>query len=127
MPYCASKKLARLERNRNPQDHARRLQRMGAGLRQNGIANGAISVLRHVLNVAVEAGLVYSNAAVAVKRAAVRGKQISLPSIDKFNALIAEMRVVHSRDSINCADFASGLAFTGCRISEARENRLAGR
>jgi hypothetical protein len=89
--------------------------------------NGAISVLRHVLNVAVEAGLVYSNAAVAVKRAAVRGKQISLPSIDKFNALIAEMRVVHSRDSINCADFASGLAFTGCRISEARENRLAGR
>jgi integrase len=44
-----------------------------------------------------------------------------LPSIDKFNALIAEMRAGHSRDSINCADFASGLAFTGCRISEARE------
>jgi integrase len=83
--------------------------------------NNTVSVLRHVLNVAVEAGVVYSNAAAAVKRAPVHGKEIALPSIDKFNALIAEMRAGHSRDSINCADFASGLAFTGCRISETRE------
>src|SRR5437867_4394204 len=38
--------------------------------------NGAISVLRHVLNVAVDAGVVYSNAAAAVKRAAIRAKEI---------------------------------------------------
>jgi integrase len=81
--------------------------------------NNTVSVLRHVLSVAVEAGVVYNNAAAVVKRAAVRGKQISLPSIDKFNALIAEMREGHSRDSINCADFAAGLAFTGCRKGEA--------
>jgi integrase len=83
--------------------------------------NNTVSVLRHILNVAVEAGVIYSNAAAAVKRAPVRCKEIKLPSIDKFNALIAEMRAGHSRDSINCADFASGLAFTGCRISEAGE------
>jgi integrase len=83
--------------------------------------NNTVSVLRHVLNVAIEAGVVYSNAAVAVKRAPVRGKDIALPTIHKFNALIAEMRAGHSRDSINCADFASGLAFTGCRVGEARE------
>jgi integrase len=29
------------------------------------------------------------------------------------------MRAGHSRDSINCADFAAGLAFTGCRKGEA--------
>jgi integrase len=81
--------------------------------------NGAISVLRHVLNVAVEAGVVYSNAAAAVKRARVRCKEIKLPSIDRFNAMIGEMRAGHSRDSINCADFAAGLAFTGMRLSEA--------
>ena len=81
--------------------------------------NGAISVLRHVLNVAVEIGVVYSNAAAGVKRAPVRCKEIKLPSIDRFNALIAEMRAGHSRDSINCADFAAGLAFTGMRLSEA--------
>jgi integrase len=83
--------------------------------------NNTVSVLRHVLNVAVECGVLYSNAAAAVKRASVRGKEIALPTIDKFNAMIAEMREGHGRDSINCADFASGLAFTGCRVSEARE------
>jgi integrase len=83
--------------------------------------NNTVAVLRHVLNVAVEAGVVYSNPAAVVKRATVRGKEISLPTIDKFNALIEEMRVGHSRDSMNCADLASGLAFTGCRIGEARE------
>jgi integrase len=83
--------------------------------------NNTVAVLRHVLNVAVEAGVIYNNPAAVVKRAAVRGKQISLPTIDKFNALIEEMRAGHSRDSINCADLASGLAFTGCRIGEARE------
>src|SRR5438132_1799908 len=83
--------------------------------------NNTVGIFRHVLNVAVEAGVVYSNAAAVVKRAAVRGKQISLPTIEKFNALIAEMRAGHSRDSINCADFAAGLAFTGCRKGEARE------
>jgi integrase len=83
--------------------------------------NNTVSVLRHVLNVAVEAGVIYSNPAAVVKRAAVRSKQISLPTTDKFNALITEMRAGHSRDSMNCADLAAGLAFTGCRIGEARE------
>ena len=70
---------------------------------------------------AVEAGVVYSNSAALVKRAAVRGKDIALPTIEKFNALIAEMGAGHSRDSMNCGDFAAGLAFTGCRVGEARE------
>ena len=83
--------------------------------------NNTIAVLRHVLNIAAEAGVIYSNPAAALRRAAVRGKQISLPATDKFNALIVEMRNGHGRDSINCADFASGLAFTGCRLGEARE------
>jgi len=81
--------------------------------------NNTVSVLRHVLNVAVECGVVYSNAAAAVKRAPVRGKEIALPTIDKFNALITEMRAGHSRDSRNCADFALGLAVTGMRKGEA--------
>jgi integrase len=83
--------------------------------------NNTVGIFRHVLNVAVEAGVVYSNAAAVLKRASVRGKQIALPTIEKFNAMIAEMRAGHSRDSINCADFAAGLAFTGCRLGEAAE------
>jgi len=81
--------------------------------------NNTIALLRHVFAIAIEAGVLYGNPAAVLKRAAIRGKEIALPSMDKFNALIAEMRVGYGRDSINCADFASGLAFTGCRISEA--------
>ena len=83
--------------------------------------NNTAAVLRHVLNVAVEAGVVYSNAAAGLRRVATRAKQIALPSTEKFNALIEEVRNGHSRDSNNCADFAAGLAFTGCRVGEARE------
>ena len=83
--------------------------------------NNTLAVLRHVLNVGVETGVIYSNPAAVVKRAAVRGQEIALPATDKFNALIVEMRAGHSRDSVNCADLAGGLAFTGCRIGEARE------
>jgi integrase len=81
--------------------------------------NNTVALLRHILNVAIEAGVIYSNPAGALKRAAIRGKEIALPSTDKFNALISEMRAGHSRDSINCGDFAAGLAFTGCRKGEA--------
>jgi integrase len=81
--------------------------------------NNTAAILGHILNVAIEAGVIYSNPAAALKRAAIRGKEIALPTLDEFNALIAEMRSGHSRDSINCADFAAGLAFTGCRKGEA--------
>jgi integrase len=83
--------------------------------------NNTIALLRHVLAIAIEAGVLYSNPAAVLKRAAIRGKQIALPSTDKFNALLAEMRNAHSRYSSHCADFAAGLAFTGCRVGEARE------
>jgi integrase len=86
--------------------------------------NNTVSVLRHILNVAVDAGVVYSNAASEVQRAPVRGKEISLPSLDKFNALIAEMSAGHSRDSKNCADLAEGLAVTGMRKGEANALKL---
>jgi integrase len=81
--------------------------------------NNTISLLRHVFAVAVDAGVIYSNPAAGLKRAPLRGKEIALPSSEKFNAMIEEMRAGHGRDSRNCADFATGLAFTGCRLSEA--------
>jgi len=81
--------------------------------------NNTIALLRQVLNCAVDAGVIYANAAVALKRVTIHSKEIVLPSTDKFNALIAEMRNGHGRDSRNCGDFAAGLAFTGCRLSEA--------
>jgi integrase len=83
--------------------------------------NNTIALLRHVLAIAIESGVLYSNPAAVLKRAAIRGKEIALPSTDKFNSLLAEMRNGHSRYSPHCADLAAGLAFTGCRVGEARE------
>src|SRR4029450_12719740 len=83
--------------------------------------NNTIALLRHILAIAMEAGVLYSNPAAVLKRAAIRGKEIALQSIHKFNALLAEMRNGHSRYSVPCADLAAGLAFTGCRVGEARE------
>ena len=81
--------------------------------------NNTIIILRHIFSVAIEAGVIYSNPAAALKNTPLRGKEVPLPSIDNFNALIAEMRSRHGGNSRNCADFASGLAFTGCRLGEA--------
>jgi integrase len=83
--------------------------------------NNTVALLRHILNVAVEAGVIYGNPAAAVKRVPLRGKDVSLPTAAKFNAMIAEMRAGHGRYSRDCADFAEGLAFTGCRRGEANE------
>jgi integrase len=81
--------------------------------------NNTVALLRHVMDVAIEASVIYANPAAALKRAAIRSRQIELPSTDKFNALIAEMSSGGSRHSRNCADFALGLAVTGMRKSEA--------
>jgi integrase len=81
--------------------------------------NNTVALLRHILNVAIDAGVIYANPAGTLKRAAIRTREIALPSTEKFNALIAEIRAGHSRHSCKCADFVAGLAFTGMRKGEA--------
>jgi integrase len=81
--------------------------------------NNTVALLRHVFAVAVKAGVIYANPAAAVKRAKLRTKHPALPSSDKFNAMVAEMRNGHGRFSRDCADFVEGLAYSGMRKGEA--------
>lgn len=81
--------------------------------------NNSVSLLRHILDVAKECGVIHSNAADGLERVPVRSKHLELPTRAQFAAFIQEMRAGHSRDSQNCADFAQGLAFTGRRLSES--------
>ena len=81
--------------------------------------NNTVALLRHVFAVAVEAGVIYANPAAVLKRAALRGKEIALPSSDKFHAMVEEMRNGHGRFSRDCADFVEGLAYSGMRKGEA--------
>jgi integrase len=81
--------------------------------------NNTVALLRHVFAVAVEAGVIYANPAGAVKRVQLRTKEIALPSSEKFNAMVEEMRNGHGRFSRDCADFVEGLAYSGMRKGEA--------
>ena len=83
--------------------------------------NAALALLRHVIAVAIESGVLYSNPAVGLERKAVKQKQLELPTRAQFAAFIAAIRSAHSRDTQNCGDLVQGLAFTGCRIAEAAQ------
>jgi len=83
--------------------------------------NAAIGLVRNTLQLAVEAGVMYHNPAVGLKRRSVKGKALKLPTRKQFAAFVAEIRNGGGRDSRNCADLVEGLAYTGCRIGEARE------
>ncbi|MEO7168320.1 MAG: site-specific integrase, partial [Chthoniobacterales bacterium] len=83
--------------------------------------NNTLAVLRHVFDLAIECGVIYSNPASALKRKSIRRRALTLPSRAQFAAFIQTMETAGSRDSRNCADLAQGMAFTGCRVGEARQ------
>jgi integrase len=82
-------------------------------------ANNTLMVLRNVLEIAVESGVLYANPARAVKRAKIRSKELVLPDRSQFVKFVREIRSGGGRDSQNCADFVQFIAFSGCRLSEA--------
>jgi integrase len=83
--------------------------------------NNTLSALRHVFEVAKDAGIIYSNAAENLGRVPVRAKQVTLPSSDQFLQIVDAVEHAGAWCSRDCADFVRGLAFTGCRKSEAAQ------
>jgi integrase len=83
--------------------------------------NNSVAVLRHVFDVAIECGVIYSNPAAMLKRKSIRQKTLTLPTRAQFAEFVRTMETAGGRDSRNCADFVRGMALTGCRLGEARE------
>lgn len=81
--------------------------------------NGAVSAMRRVFQIAVEAGVRHGNPMQIVRRARVRKKELRLPENEKFHAFVAEIKNGRSRFSNSCADLVQFLAYGGFRISEA--------
>ncbi|MDQ6939627.1 MAG: site-specific integrase [Verrucomicrobiota bacterium] len=100
---------------RDCRDWAARLFREFSGTR----ANNTLMVLRNVLEIAVEAGALYSNPARALGRAKLHPKDLLLPSRAQFIDFEKEIRGGGGRYSSDCADFVQFVAFSGCRLSEA--------
>jgi integrase len=81
--------------------------------------NNTLAIFRHVLREGMKAGVIYLDPSRDIERAAITAKKLTLPNLAQFRAFLDAMRTAGGRDSKNCADFAAGLAFTGCRTGEA--------
>lgn len=91
------------------------------------VTNGALSVLRRILDIAVDSGARYDNPAKDkdVKRARVRRKELQLPEPDQFLALLAHVRGNGSGRGGHSADAIQFFAYAGPRLNEAA--RIYGR
>jgi integrase len=85
------------------------------------VINGTLSVLRRVLDVAVDSGARYDNPAKDkdVKRARVRRKELRLPEPDQFIALVSHVRGNGSGRGGHCADAIEFFSYAGARLNEA--------
>jgi integrase len=83
--------------------------------------NNTIAGLRHVFDVAKDAGIIYSNPAEKLERVPVRAKQLTLPSGEQFLQIVDAVENAGAWCSRDCADFVRGLAFSGLRKAEAAQ------
>lgn len=79
--------------------------------------NNTLGTLRAILKI----GGVVENPASEVKRLGVNKTVLQLPETDQFAKIVEIIETAGSRESKNCADFVRFLAFSGCRLSEARQ------
>jgi integrase len=113
-PGLADREIRRITKT-DCREWARRFRKVVSPTRYNNTVAG----LRHVFEVAKDAGIMYSNPAEKLERVPVRAKQLTLPSGDQFLQLVDAVEHAGAWCSRDCADFLRGLAFTGCRKGEA--------
>src|SRR5438270_3026810 len=113
-PGLADREIRRITKT-DCKEWARGFRKIASPTRYNNTLAG----LRHVFDVAVEAGIIYGNPAAKLERVPVRAKQLTLPSRAEFLQLVEAVERAGAWCSRDCADFLRGLAFTGCRKSEA--------
>ena len=83
--------------------------------------NNTLSTLRSILE---RAGIPREeNPAFKIKRLGVRPKELKLPEPAQFDQILEIIENAGSRFSPHCANLVRFLAFSGCRISEARAVR----
>lgn len=81
--------------------------------------NNTLSTLRHIIE---RAGIGHDeNPARKLKRLGVKPKQLQLPEPEQFEKLLSIIETSGAGQARHCADFVRFLAFSGCRLSEARQ------
>ena len=73
-----------------------------------------------MLDIAIDSGVIYENAARHITRRAVKPKELHLPDNTKFIELVQTIEHAGGRFSRHCADLVRFLAYGGFRLGEAR-------
>lgn len=81
--------------------------------------NKCLDVLRGILEIAREEGMLYENPAKEIAKAPKRAKRLELPSAEQFQSIMQRMATAGSRWSVDAADLARLLAYSGARLREA--------
>ena len=82
--------------------------------------NNTVDTLRHIFEVGIEHGVILSNPANAIGKVTPEQKPVRIPARYQFIALVQEIRNAQGAVSQCSADLVEFLAYTGCRIDEAR-------
>lgn len=115
-PGLAEREIRRITKT-DCKEWARAFRKVASPTRYNNTLSG----LRHVFEVAKDAGIMYGNPAEKLERVPVRPKQLTLPSGDQFIRLVDAVAHAGAWCSRHCADLLRGLAFTGIRKGEAAQ------
>jgi integrase len=81
--------------------------------------NNTVDTLRHILDLAIDRGLIARNPAAAVQKVKVSQKKLELPSSEQFRQIVEFMRTSGAATSDGCADLVEFLAYSGARATEA--------
>jgi integrase len=82
--------------------------------------NNSINVLRLIFQIAVDQGAMYANPTDFLGKAKIIPKHITLPTADQLTQMVAHIRKQKGWCAKQSGDMVEFLAFTGCRIDEAR-------
>jgi integrase len=85
--------------------------------------NNTLGTLRGILKRAGIFGI--DDPTKEVKRLGVKAKELHLPEPDQFQKLLETIETSGAGQAKYCADFVRFLAYSGCRLSEARQVRWA--
>ena len=80
---------------------------------------------RKIFDIALEQGVLYRNPAAGLTRRTLTRKLPELPTAAEFAAIVKSVREAGGWCSDPCGDVIEFLAYTGCRIDEARNVRWA--
>jgi integrase len=82
--------------------------------------NNTVDTLRHIFEIGKEHGIILSNPADSIGKVTPKQKPMRIPSRERFNDLVKEIRAAKGAVSQCSADLVEFLAYSGCRVDESR-------